>query len=66
MSMKVFMNYYSKCQININKIEFKALVPESIPLVEALLHDLLATTHNLKVCKEQKYFSSMFLLSSIF
>jgi hypothetical protein len=33
---------------------FQALVPESVPLVEALLHDLLATTHNLKVCKEQQ------------
>ena len=28
-------------------------MPEAIPLVEVLLHDLLATTHNLKVCKEQ-------------
>ena len=33
---------------------FQPLVPESLPLVEALLHDLLATTHNLKLCKEQK------------
>ncbi len=31
----------------------QSLVPESVPLVEALLHDLLATTHNLKICKEQ-------------
>ena len=31
------------------------LVPEASPLVEALLHDLLATTHNLKKCKEEKY-----------
>ena len=28
-------------------------MPEAIPLVEVLLHDLLATTNNLKVCKEQ-------------
>jgi hypothetical protein len=34
---------------------FQALVPEAVPLVEALLHDLLATTHNLKQCREQKY-----------
>ncbi len=28
-------------------------MPEAVPLVEALLHDLLATTHNLKICQEQ-------------
>ena len=33
---------------------YQPLVPEGLPLVEALLHDLLATTHNLKICKEQK------------
>jgi hypothetical protein len=33
---------------------YQPLVPEAVPLVEALLHDLLATTHNLKICKEQK------------
>ena len=33
---------------------YQPLVPESLPLAEALLHDLLATTHNLKLCKEQK------------
>ena len=33
---------------------YQPLVPEGLPLVEALLHDLLATTHNLKFCKEQK------------
>ena len=33
---------------------FQPLVPEAVPLVEALLHDLLATTHNLKLCKEEQ------------
>ena len=33
---------------------FQPLVPEASPLVEALLHDLLATTHNLKICKEKQ------------
>jgi hypothetical protein len=43
---------------------FQALVPESVPLVEALLHDLLATTHNLKVCKEQQQKPGMLKFSN--
>ena len=37
---------------------FQPLVPEASPLVEALLHDLLATTHNLKICKENQISSN--------
>ena len=33
---------------------YQPLVPEALPLVEALFHDLLGTTHNLKICKENK------------
>ena len=33
---------------------YQPLVPESVALVDALLHDLLATTHNLKICQESK------------
>ena len=35
-------------------LHFQTLTPDCQPLVEALLHDLLATTHNLKLCKENK------------
>ena len=33
---------------------YQPLVPEAVPLVEALMQDLLSTTHNLKICKENK------------
>ena len=33
---------------------YQPLVPESVPLVEALMHDLLATTHNLKQCQSNE------------
>ena len=33
---------------------YQPLVPEAVPLVEALMQDLLSTTHNLKICKESK------------
>ena len=33
---------------------YQPLVPEAVPLVEALMQDLLTTTHNLKICKENK------------
>ena len=33
---------------------YQPLVVDSIPLVEALLHDLLATTSSLKLCRENK------------
>ena len=32
---------------------YQPLVLDAVPLVEALVHDLLATTHNLKVCREE-------------
>jgi len=31
---------------------YQPLVVDAVPLVEALVHDLLATTHNLRLCKE--------------
>ena len=45
----------------------QTLVPDAVPLVEALLHDLLATTHNLKVCKEQRrlHEGELLMLSSV-
>ena len=33
---------------------YQPLVIDSVPLVEALLHDLLATTNSLKLCKDSK------------
>jgi len=32
---------------------YQPLVVDAVPLVEALVQDLLATTHNLKVCREE-------------
>lgn len=32
---------------------YQPLVIDAVPLVEALFHDLLTTTHNLKLCSEQ-------------
>ena len=32
---------------------YQPLVIDAVPLVEALLHDLLTTTHNLKLCREE-------------
>lgn len=46
---------YKKLRRQLDELGYyQPLVPEALPLVEALLHDLLATTHNLKICKEQK------------
>ena len=33
---------------------YQPLVVDAVPLVEALLHDLLTTTNSLKLCKETK------------
>ena len=49
---------YKKLRLQLDDLGYyQPLVPEAVPLVEALLHDLLATTHNLKICKEQKSYS---------
>lgn len=46
---------YKKLRRHLDELGYyQPLVPEALPLVEALLNDLLATTHNLKLCKEQK------------
>ena len=46
---------YKKLRRNLDDLGYyQPLVPESVPLVEALFHDLMNTTHNLKICKEQQ------------
>lgn len=50
-----FKMSYKKIRRQLDELGYyQPLVPESLGLVEALLHDLLATTHNLKVCQDQK------------
>ena len=39
---------------------YQPLVVDAVPLVEALLHDLLTTTHNLKLCREDSKLKSQY------
>ena len=44
---------------------YQPLVADAVPLVEALLHDLLTTTHSLKLCKETNKLTNQYQHESV-